>query len=551
MSTNNNDRNTREPSSSVSTEIQRKSGERKSGERKSGEQKSGEQRDRRNTASRDDYDGIPLEQLASNNPAMTLPAWMHLTGVTSSTTEEDDSSPATPKQSRARSFSLSRPIRRHQSFKVSDPAADEGFVVRRQTTKSTARSPGANQADVADDDDCFSAVSKHELGWRRVVRNFSPSWFSVTMGTGIVAILLFYINYIFPSRALYWLSIIFFVFNTFLFFLALGLTVVRYTLYPEIWAAMIADSTNSLFLGTMPMGFATLIDMWCFVCVPAWGDWAAQVAFALWVVDSVAAVAVSMSLTVLLMSRSHQQSLDRITAAQLLPIATTIVAAGAGSKVAQSLPLTQAQQALGTLIASYVMWGMSTPLAMGVLVIYYQRLALHKLPPREVIVSCFLPLGPLGMGGFAIMNLAKVSRTVFAKTDFLQAGELAGNVFYVLGVFVALIMWGFGVSWLVFALATIHQSRPFPFNMGWWGFTFPLGVFAVSTLTFGVEMSSLFFKVLGTIFSGAVILLWIVVAAVTAKGIVSGELFYAPCVSNLKPPENDASHDVAVPPMNG
>ncbi|GAB1195890.1 hypothetical protein APSETT444_005155 [Aspergillus pseudonomiae] len=32
--------------------------------------------------------------------------------------------------------------------------------------------------------------SKHDVGWRKVVRNFTPSWFSVNMGTGIVSILL-------------------------------------------------------------------------------------------------------------------------------------------------------------------------------------------------------------------------------------------------------------------------------------------------------------------------------------------------------------------------
>ena len=39
----------------------------------------------------------------------------------------------------------------------------------------------------------------------------------------------------------------------------------------------------------------------------------------------------------------------------------------------------------------------------------------------------------------------------------------------------------------------------FPFNMGWWGFTFPLGVFTVSTTTIGKEMPSKFFEVLGTV----------------------------------------------------
>ena len=98
------------------------------------------------------------------------------------------------------------------------------------------------------------------------------------------------------------------------------------------------------------------------------------------------------------MSRDHIKSLERITAAQLLPIAATIVAAGTGAEVAEILP--NPQHALGTIMTCYIMWGMGVPLAMAVLVIYYERLAVHKLPPREVIVSCFLPLGPLGFGGY-------------------------------------------------------------------------------------------------------------------------------------------------------
>lgn len=37
--------------------------------------------------------------------------------------------------------------------------------------------------------------------------------------------------------------------------------------------------------------------------------------------------------------------------------------------------------------------------------------------------------------------------------------------------------------------------------MGWWGFTFPLGVLTVATTTIGVEMPSKFFLVLGTVSS--------------------------------------------------
>lgn len=118
------------------------------------------------------------------------------------------------------------------------------------------------------------------------------------MGTGIVSVLLNFIP--FKSQWLYYLSIVFFILNTILFTLAFLTSLARYTLYPEIWSVMIRDPTNSLFLGTIPMGFATLIEMWVFVCVPLWGPWAKTFAWALWMVDTVFAVAVTISLSFLL-----------------------------------------------------------------------------------------------------------------------------------------------------------------------------------------------------------------------------------------------------------
>ncbi|KAL0256761.1 Plasma membrane sulfite pump involved in sulfite metabolism [Diplodia seriata] len=389
--------------------------------------------------------------------------------------------------------------------------------------------PSGESKRVEQNEDKAARQNKYDLGWRRVVRNFSPSWFSVTMGTGIVANLLEGMPY--NAAWLHWLSIIFFALNTILFTLAFLTSIVRYTLYPEIWGVMIRDPINSLFLGTIPMGFATLIEMWVLVCVPAWGPWAATFAWVLWMIDTVVAAAVTLSLSVLVMMQTHElKSLERFTAAQLLPIAATIVAAGTGARVAEILP--DPQWALGTLMTSYVLWAMGTPMAFVVIAMYFQRLAVHKMPPREVIVSCFLPLGPLGFGGFGIMYLGKVSRTIFPLTDTLD--PTAGSVAYVLGFFVALIMWGFGLVWFFIALVSMWQARPFPFNMGWWGFTFPLGVFATSTIQIGVEMPSAFFKVLGQIFSVAVILLWCLVAARTAKGAWTGKLFFAPCLRNLK-----------------
>lgn len=156
---------------------------------------------------------------------------------------------------------------------------------------------------------CCSMVPDHSiLGSLKSSRLFARlnarlsltiySWFSVTMGTGIVSILFYFMPY--NARWLHYLSIIFFCLNAALFTAAFVVSFLRYTLYPEIWSVMIRDPNNSLFLGTIPMGFATLIEMWVFICVPVWGAWATTLAWVLWMIDTIVAAGVTLSLSVLL-----------------------------------------------------------------------------------------------------------------------------------------------------------------------------------------------------------------------------------------------------------
>lgn len=229
----------------------------------------------------------------------------------------------------------------------------------------------------------------------------------------------------------------------------------------------------------------------------------------------------------------HQPpNLDTMTAVWLLPIVSTIVASASGGVVAAVIP--HPREALLTLITSYVLLGMGLPLALCVLVIYFLRLTTHCLPAKEVIVSTFLPLGPLGQGGFAFMQLGKVAQTLFKQTHTLPVSSMTGDIVYTLGFLAALLLWGFGLVWLFFAIASLLTVRHFPFNMGWWGFTFPLGVYAVSTTTLAAEIPSGFFKVVGTVFSIAVVLLWMVVSAWTLLKASTGEMFFAPCLKDLE-----------------
>jgi len=193
---------------------------------------------------------------------------------------------------------------------------------------------------------------------------------------------------------------------------------------------------------------------------------------------------------------AHKTDISSVTTLWLLPIVSAVICSATGGMVAGVLP--NPTHALWTVTLSYILWGIGIPLAIFTLVLYYHRLTMHKIPPLAVISTVFLPLGPLGEGGFAIMKIGEVALSVFPQTSTLVPS--AGQIVYVFGFLTALLMWGFGLAWLFWALASFGRSKS-PFNMGWWSIVFATGVFTGSTITLGQEMPSRFFDVLGTVSS--------------------------------------------------
>ena len=136
------------------------------------------------------------------------------------------------------------------------------------------------------------------------------------MGTGVVSIILHNLPY--NGVWLYWLSIVVFALNVLLFVVFTLASITRYLLYPEIWRVMIRHPTQSLFLGTFPMGLCTIINMVVFICVPVWDHWAITLAWALWWIDVVVAIAICFYLPFILSVLQARLCTKRINLTLLL-----------------------------------------------------------------------------------------------------------------------------------------------------------------------------------------------------------------------------------------
>ncbi|WP_323164691.1 TDT family transporter [Pseudomonas atacamensis] len=362
---------------------------------------------------------------------------------------------------------------------------------------------------------------------REVIRQFTPNWFAATMGTGVLALALAQLPLAIPGlRAVaegLWL------FNILLFSLFTAAYAARWILFFDEARRIFGHSTVSMFFGTIPMGLATIINGFLLFGLPRWGDGVIQLVEMLWWTDVAMSLACGVLIPYMMFTR-QEHSIDQMTAVWLLPVVAAEVAAASGGLLAPHL--TDAHGQLVVLTTSYVLWAFSLPVAFSILTILLLRMALHKLPHENMAASSWLALGPIGTGALGMLLLGGEAPAIFAANGLPGVGEIASG----LGLVAGITLWGFGLWWMLMALLiTVRYLRDgIPFNLGWWGFTFPLGVYSLATLKLASILNLTFFSVFGTALVILLAAMWLIVGKRTVQGAWRGELFVSPCIAGLK-----------------
>ncbi len=358
---------------------------------------------------------------------------------------------------------------------------------------------------------------------REVVRQFTPNWFAATMGTGILAIALSQLPVTIPGLRLVAEGL--WIFNIALFVLFSCLYTARWIFFFDGARRIFGHSVVSMFFGCIPMGLATIINGFLIFGIPHWGQSAIDIAHCLWWIDAGMALVCGVVIPFMMFTR-QLHTMEQMTAVWLLPVVAAEVAAASGAFLIPHLsdPHTQ----LITLVTSYVLWACSVPLAMSILVILVLRMAIHKLPPTNMAASSWLALGPIGTGALAILNLGLATPAVFTANGMDGFGEAARSI----GLIGGILLWGYGLWWILLAILITgsYIRQGFPFNIGWWGYTFPLGVYSLATLRLAAVLNLHVLSVFGIGLVTALALLWVLVGTLTLRGAWRGDLFVSPCL---------------------
>ena len=302
------------------------------------------------------------------------------------------------------------------------------------------------------------------------MKSFTPNWFTVGMGTGIVALDAFLV-----PGAPTWLKHVgtgFWLGNIALVAIFSALLIHRAITDWAGFQKIFHHPQQSMFFGAVPMALTTVVNGFIDMGPGLLGHSAYPVAGALWILNAVIATLSALVVPYFMFTR-HDHDLKNMTAIWLMPIVPAEVAAASGALLIPHLSNVGLDRTL--FVVSTSLWAVSVPLAVLLLGVLFLRLAVHNLPPGELAISTWISLGTLGTGIMGILLLGADSNALFPSiASGLQASA----------TLVALVLWGFGLWWFFQSIAlTIHYAhhRRLPFNLGWWGLTFPLGVFTGGT----------------------------------------------------------------------
>ncbi len=357
-----------------------------------------------------------------------------------------------------------------------------------------------------------------------MIRQFTPNWFAATMGTGVLALVLPQMPgagaTLRPWAEALW------AFDVGLFILFSGLYAARWILFGHEARRIFGHSVVSMFIGTIPMGLSTLLSGALVFALPRFGTEVVGWVHALWWLDAAMAVACGVGVPFLMFTR-QTHSIDSLTAVWLLPVVAAEVAANTGGLLAPHLA--DPAQAFAVLTTSYALWAYSVPVAFSILALLILRMALHKLPPVGMAASSWLALGPIGTGALGMLVMGSDAPAIFSAHGLPELGAALRTA----GALAGLLLWGVGLWWLLLAvlITARHLRSGVPFNLGWWGYTFPLGVYTLASLRLGADLHLGAFTVFGCGLAVALAAMWVLVMARTLHGGWRGHLFVSPCIA--------------------
>ncbi|KAK2056921.1 C4-dicarboxylate transporter/malic acid transporter [Colletotrichum caudatum] len=366
------------------------------------------------------------------------------------------------------------------------------------------------------------------------IRHFTFAWYTLTMSTGGIALLLGATPHRF--RGLDTIGLVVFLLDVVLIFIITAALCLRFSLFRKTPAMVITNPSEFLFIPTFFLSIAAALCNIQHYAVPKCGPWlivTLRVCFWLYLVLT---FFLSVGMYHLLFNGRRRLSLDNMTPAWILPIFPLMLS---GTLAAFTAPSQPPNQAAAMLIAGLAAQGLGFFISAFMYAIYLSRLMTIGLPIQRP--GMFIAVGPPSFTAATLVTMgAQVPRLVSAAESFipesLRSGayltdmENPGTVALAVratSLFAAVFLWGLSFWFFSSACLATVVGMPDPcFHLSWWSFVFPNVGFAIATIRIGIAIGSEGLLWFADVSAVILVAVWLLVGFCCVRAVIRKKLVW-------------------------
>ncbi|KAI1084734.1 voltage-dependent anion channel-domain-containing protein [Whalleya microplaca] len=348
------------------------------------------------------------------------------------------------------------------------------------------------------------------------------TWFTMTMATGGIANVLHSIWNSYRGDWIWYIGLIFFLFNICLFIMNCVLITMRFIMVPGSFMHSFLDQMESLFIPAVVVSCGTILINTCEYGIPKTGPWLQHaMEWMYWIYVAVSVVA-SAGMYLILWS-TQIFPIHTMTPVWVFPGYPLLLTAPFAANLIQADrvgPGDPEVHRLAIAMCAIAVQGTGFLISFMICAAFIYRLMTQKLPRDMQRPGVFISIGPSGFTVAGLVSLGQQSATILPP-DF-QGEPHAVPILQVLSTIAGLWLWGLSLWFFLVSVGSLwkytrRDHSIMPFQMTWWSFVFPNTALVTATLQLGAALGSSGLRVFGCVMAAALVVVWVLVFATMVR----------------------------------
>lgn len=397
-----------------------------------------------------------------------------------------------------------------------------GTIQDRRNTESTNNDLGLEK-----DQDASEAKplidpydpSRPKLSLRNRLHHFTWAWYTLSMSTGGLSMLMQAQAYPFPHVRT--IGLVIYLINVVMFFTITLVMLLRFVFNHGDLLQSITHPREGFFLSTFFLAVAVLITSTERYAIPVNNMGLTRVVEVFFWIYVVSTLILAVGHYSFIFSK-HRFSLHTMMPTWILPIFPIMLSGTIASVIAETQPEVSA---LPILVIGLTCQGLGLSVAFFMYAHMIGRLMQAGLPNREHRPGLFMCVGPPAFTALALIGMSKAMPPNFQHVQGLPEGFEARMIENV-ALTAAIFLWALSLWWLGIGIAAVFQSPPKYFHLGWWATVFPNTGFTLASISIAKEFDSAAVRWVTVAMSIIMVVVYLFVLVNHIRAVIRQDIMY-------------------------